>query len=1449
MKKLKWLAAFLIVATLFGGILGCKQEVAFPSDEVAPADVTELTATASNGNAVLNWKNPADTDFAGVQISMSPAEGTLKNAVSLGKDVVSFDVSGLENGKDYTFTVKTFDTSLNYSEGKEVKATVKVTVADPSDKTAPADVTELTVQAVNGNAVLSWKNPADTDFAGVQVAMSPAEGTLKNAVVLGKEVTSLDVSGLENGKEYTFTVKAFDETLNYSKGAEAKATVADTADYTAPANVTSLTVTAADGNAVLAWKNPADTDFAGVQISMSPAEGTLKNPVVLGKEVTSLDVSGLTIGKEYTFTVKAFDESLNYSEGVTAKATVADTSDEVAPADVTELTATNKDASVLLTWTDATDEDIYGYEVTWNKKAPINRSAAMESNSMMVAPGAKGCYISNLTNGTEYAFTVKSVDTSGNKSAGVTKTITPSIIEKSILQIALEPNTTERTNKDVVITVNATTDSASDIKKITYVEGTESKIDTVLAGKNITEAKEITATENTTFTVAVTDTAGRRELAFVTVNNIDKTAPAQVTNVIPIYSRNNNAIKLSWTNPSDEDFAGTEIVYGKTDSEETTTLTFDKNTTSATIKNIADDDSEYTIAIKTKDDLGNLSEAKTVTVVAATGAKITSVNLDRTHLDSIMANRNISVTITGSNFDLLSSLLVQVTDGSKAETPVTATINKETNTATATVIAPVPASPTNNGTTYTVKVIVGSTTPAETTAEFVVSLPADVSKITLAQTQIPVGTQETVTATITGYNFDIRGVTKVKLLDSTSAEVEVIEVPLAAKTSATEFTVDIPLPTVEGVYTVAVFFDDEKDTTTTTLQVYGTPIISEVTIPVAGINYAGNVLPVTIIGKNFTAPGVTASGFTISDSRFENVTIVSDTKATAEVTCPYAVETTNVTVSYGDSSATTTLKVLAAEKCFVVGDVLLTDGTRIKPENAQYGLPSGKNAFAVIASAPYGGGVGKAIGLQKSASSLMWAPEDTTGYNTNFTEIQASYSGSSSSGYTFEGDIDGSDNWEYICSIDPEGTQDAATNYPIFNFANTYGTTAGLTDTDYENGWYVPSLAELYEVYKNKEVIQTSLTKASGFTIGTSYYFSSSQSASSYYCASLVKFGDGSVSYYGSKDYDYNVFVLQAFNAEQFNYYEYNTEISSVEIPTIAEGFVGEVPVTITGKELIQKITVSGLTISRIDYISDAEAIAYATTTGTETETTITVSCGTASAKTTLKVIEYVASSYAVGDIILTNGTKVSVANVETYTIDENNKPIGVVAMISDIYGVPTPKVIGLQKSASSLMWAPDGTTGYNTKFTNIVCKPSKTGEGAALTATFTGDTEGSDNWEYICSIDPEGTQDAATNYPAFNFANTYGTTAGLTGTDYENGWYVPSLAELCEVYKNKEVIQISLTKANGFKFGTSICWSSSQNASFYSNACRVSFDGGFVSNLYKYSNYNVFVLQALTAE
>ena len=512
------------------------------------------------------------------------------------------------------------------------------------DTTAPAEVTELTVTASNGNALLSWSNPSNEDFVGVQISATPANGTLKNAVSLGKEVTSFEVSGLENGKEYTFLVKTYDKSLNYSVGVTGVATVLDTADYVAPAEVTELTVTASNGNAVLSWKNPSDKDFAGLQISMNPAEGTLKNAVILGKDVTSLDVSGLVNGKEYTFTVKSFDESLNYSEGVTTETTVVDTSDKTAPKDVSNLVATNKDTSVLLTWTDASDNDILGYEVSWDKSTPINRAVSLSENSMIVAPKAQGCYISNLTNGTTYSFTVKSIDTSGNKSAGQSVSITPAVIEKSPLVIELVPSTIEKTKDSVEISVNVTTDFSSNIKKIAYKEGTFTKIDEVLAGTDITTTQKITATKNTTYTVVATDTAGRREIQWITVDNIDVVPPAQVSDLKAVYNKDSKTISVSWTNPTDEDFAGTILTYKKRNSTDITTFEFDKNTDSTQIENILNDDTEYILSIKTKDGLDNISSAKTTTVIADNTLCLT-INAGKGWIETETENKVKSITV------------------------------------------------------------------------------------------------------------------------------------------------------------------------------------------------------------------------------------------------------------------------------------------------------------------------------------------------------------------------------------------------------------------------------------------------------------------------------------------------------------------------------------------------------------------------------------------------------------------------------------------------------------------------------------------------------------------------------------------------------------------------------------------------------------------------------------
>ncbi|MBR0031343.1 MAG: InlB B-repeat-containing protein [Treponema sp.] len=53
-------------------------------------------------------------------------------------------------------------------------------------------------------------------------------------------------------------------------------------------------------------------------------------------------------------------------------------------------------------------------------------------------------------------------------------------------------------------------------------------------------------------------------------------------------------------------------------------------------------------------------------------------------------------------------------------------------------------------------------------------------------------------------------------------------------------------------------------------------------------------------------------------------------------------------------------------------------------------------------------------------------------------------------------------------------------------------------------------------------------------------------------------------------------------------------------------------------------------------------------------------------------------------------------------------------------------------------------------------------------------------------------------HYPAFDFANNYGTTIGVTEGSFSSGWYIPSCAELVYVYRNAYLIERAMRKIAG---------------------------------------------------
>ncbi len=168
-----------------------------------------------------------------------------------------------------------------------------------------------------------------------------------------------------------------------------------------------------------------------------------------------------------------------------------------------------------------------------------------------------------------------------------------------------------------------------------------------------------------------------------------------------------------------------------------------------------------------------------------------------------------------------------------------------------------------------------------------------------------------------------------------------------------------------------------------------------------------------------------------------------------------------------------------------VGDIVLKDGTFI-PYSKDLTLTDEqkKNAIAVIFYAGNRsdtlGARTLGVGLKTSKDDeydkittiedrsiknyyrgtlLQWAPKGTAGYNINFTQT--------ASGDFGEGDLDGSDNWDIICKRDSNAQSTAATNYPAFNWVNTYASRYGITGM-YADGWYMPTTSELITVFSSE---------------------------------------------------------------------------------------------------------------------------------------------------------------------------------------------------------------------------------------------------------------------------------------------------------------------------------------------------------------------------------------------
>ena len=256
----------------------------------------------------------------------------------------------------------------------------------------------------------------------------------------------------------------------------------------------------------------------------------------------------------------------------------------------------------------------------------------------------------------------------------------------------------------------------------------------------------------------------------------------------------------------------------------------------------------------------------------------------------------------------------------------------------------------------------------------------------------------------------------------------------------------------------------------------------------------------------------------------------------------------------------------------------------------------------------------------------------------------------------------------------------------------------------------------------------------------------------------------------------------------------------------------------------------------------------------TTTETSNTASTPATTTTTTTTTTSTTTATYfgtksptdpkAVNDIVFNDGSATPYTSGLTLTDAQKN---AAVAMIfykgTDCSNDGSTRTlgVGLKRSATGMQWCLNTANAYSIDINAIQCTPSY----SAGIWTFTGDKDGSDNLTQIATV-LAGNNDTETagNYPAFEYAKNYGSSNGCAG-DYVNGWYLPSIAEIDQIWNKKVDLEVAVALCGLSEFfSIPLFWSSSQTC--ISSAWQLAGAAGYGCNYMDYYvNYYVCAVRA----
>lgn len=371
-----------------------------------PEKINDLFAIREDSKIKLTWSPPFDNGAPISSYKINYWEVGTNTIKTKTVSSTNAQITGLTNGIPYHAKVVAINSVGHGPDSNVVTATPSASVS----ASAPGEVRGVVATPSNGAVFLSWIQPSanGSPITSYRVIVNEVGSSVFTTFPNLSTDTSTTISGLTNGKNYSFKVVAINAV---GAGKESKPAAAIPVNKV-PIAITNLRATPGDGKVSLSWSIPQSAldKISGYRVRqyVSGDDSFISHPI--SGKTTGTTISGLKNGIPYGFSVIAVSaegigptSKIVYTTPTPAKTFVG------APNAITTLAAAAGDGKVNLSWTAPKDNGtpITGYHIKQYQSGSSSFTTYEKSNT------STSTSISALTNGITYSFKVVAVNSAG----------------------------------------------------------------------------------------------------------------------------------------------------------------------------------------------------------------------------------------------------------------------------------------------------------------------------------------------------------------------------------------------------------------------------------------------------------------------------------------------------------------------------------------------------------------------------------------------------------------------------------------------------------------------------------------------------------------------------------------------------------------------------------------------------------------------------------------------------------------------------------------------------------------------------------------------------------------------------------------------------------------------------------------------------------------------------